>query len=398
VIPALRQRFNKNMFSDANYQKLLRHLNELVGTQILFRVCETPVFVPKVLGQELQDASHALLQQLLTPTYLEASKKAIPEAFRAPNDQSRPNFLQVDFAITHDKEGRFVPKLVELQAWPSIYGFQLLLPQAFQDIYPELKGLPYLFNGMTKEGFIDILRRAVVGKHKTENVILMEIEPEKQKTRPDFLMTEKYLGIESVCITKIQKHGKTLTYEKNGKQVEIRRIYNRAIVEELVQKNVQSQFRLNDEVDVEWSGHPNWFFRMSKYSLPFLSHPTVPKAWFLDQVKEIPTDLENYVLKPLFSFAGSGVKVNITRDDIDAVPEKERGGYLLQQKISYEPVIETVDDPSKVEIRMMMIWPDEDELPTVVTTLPRLAKGLLLGVDFNKNRTWVGSACCFLEP
>lgn len=385
------------MFSEANYQRLLEHLNELVGMKIQFRVCETPVFVPKALHAELQEASHALLDQLLTPEYLEASKKAIPEAFRAPNDQARPNFLQVDFAITRDKEGRFVPKLVELQAWPSIYGFQLLLPKAFQDIYPELRGLPYLFNGMSDEGFIDILRRAVVGKHATENVILMEIEPEKQKTRPDFIMTEKYLGIESVCITKIKKHGKTLTYEKNGRQVEIRRIYNRAIVEELVQKNVQSEFRLSDEVDVEWAGHPNWFFRMSKFSLPFLSHPTVPKAWFLDQVKEIPNDLESYVLKPLFSFAGSGVKINITRADIDAIPEKERGGYLLQQKISYEPVIETIDDPSKVEIRMMMIWPDEDAKPTVVTTLPRLAKGLLLGVDFNKNRTWVGSACCFIE-
>jgi hypothetical protein len=397
VIPELRQRFNKNMFSEESYQKLLSHLNDSVGMKIQFRVCETPVFVPKVLHQELKEASLALFKQLLTPEYLEASKKAIPAAFQAPNDQARPNFIQIDFAITRDAQGHFTPKLVELQAWPSIYAFQLLLPQAMQDIYPELKDLPYLFDGMSNEGFIDIFRRSVLGKHPAENVILMEIEPEKQKTLPDFIMTEKYLGIEVVCITKIQRNGKTLTYEKDGRQIEIKRIYNRAIVEELVHKNIQSQFQLSDDVNVEWAGHPNWFFRMSKYSLPFLSHPTVPKAWFLDQVQEIPADLENYVLKPLFSFAGSGVKINITREDIDAIPTQERGGYLLQEKISYEPIIETIDEPSKVEIRMMLMWPDEDAEPTVVTTLPRLAKGLLLGVDFNKNRTWVGSACCLLE-
>jgi hypothetical protein len=398
VIPSLRQRFNKELFSEESYQKLLNHLNEQVGMKIQFRVCETPIFVPKKLQEELKSASLALLDQLMVPSYLEDSKRAIPKEFYAPHDQARPNFVQVDFAITRDEQGELTPKLVELQAWPSIYGFQLLLPQATQDIYPAFQGMPYLFDGMSNEGFIDILRRAVQGSHRTENVILMEIEPEKQKTRPDFLMTEKYLGIETVCLTKIKKHGRTLTYEKDGKQIEIRRIYNRAIVEELVQKNIQSEFRLTDDVDVEWAGHPNWFFRLSKYSLPFLSHSTAPKAWFLDQVKEIPEDLSKFVLKPLFSFAGSGVKVNITKEDIDAVPEKDRGGYLLQEKISYEPLIETLDDPSKIEIRMMLIWPDSDARPTVVTTLPRLSKGLLLGVDFNKNRTWVGSSCCYLEP
>lgn len=397
MIPALRDRFNKTLFSEESYQKLLKYLDAIVGMKIQFRVCETPVFVPKALSQELQEASIALFEQLLTPSYLKESLRAIPEEFKTPNDQERPNFAQVDFAITRGKDGQLTPKLVELQAWPSIYGFQLLLPQAFQYIYPELKEMPYLFHGMGDEAYISLLRRAILGKHDPENVVLLEIEPEKQKTRPDFIMTERYLGIESVCVTKVKKHGRTLTYEKNGQQVEIRRIYHRAIVEEWVQKKIQAGFSLRDELDVEWAGHPNWFFRISKYSLPFLSHPTVPKAWFLDELKETPKDLENYVLKPLFSFAGAGVKVNITQEDIDAVPERERRGYLLQEKISYEPLIQTLDDPSKLEIRMMLIWPDGDEKPTVATTLPRLSKGLLLGVDFNKNRTWVGSSCCFLE-
>jgi hypothetical protein len=398
VIPSLRARFNGQMFSEDVHQKLLAALNEEVGEKILFRVCETPVFVPRELLAEMKQGALELIAQLNTPAYREASKQAIPAKYRAPNDQERPNFMQVDFAVTRDPSGAYVPKLVELQAWPSIYAFQLLLPQAFKRHY-DLGDLAYLLDGMTDEEYIALLRRTVLGKHSTEEVILMEIEPERQKTRPDFLMTERYLGIPTVGISDIRKRGKQLTYRaKNGREIEIRRIYNRAIVEELEARQVPCDFDLRDELEVEWAGHPNWFFRISKYSIPFLDHKTVPKAWFLDQLPQIPQDLENFVLKPLFSFAGAGVKVNVTREDIDAIPDGARGNFLLQQKIQYHPTIPTLDDPSKLEVRMMILWPDDEAEPQVVTTLPRLSKGLLLGVDFNKNRTWVGSACCLFEP
>jgi hypothetical protein len=169
------------------------------------------------------------------------------------------------------------------------------------------------------------------------------------------------------------------------------------IVDELVRKDVPFNFDYRDELEVEWAGHPNWFFRLSKFSLPFLNHPAVPRSWFLNQLNDYPEDLENFVLKPLFSFAGSGVKVNITRADLDAIPEAERGDYLLMEKIFYAPVIQTPDEPSKVEIRLMSLWPDDAPEPIPAMFLGRMSKGAMMGVDFNKNKTWVGSTACFFE-
>jgi hypothetical protein len=223
----------------------------------------------------------------------------------------------------------------------------------------------------------------------------MEIAPESQKTRPDFVMTEKLLGVPTVAIHEVIKRGRQLFYQKDGAEIPIRRIYNRVIVDELVRKNVQFNFDYRDELDVEWAGHPNWFFRLSKFSLPFLQHSSVPRSWFLNQLHEYPEDLENFVLKPLFSFAGSGVKVNITRADLDEIPEAERGDYLLMEKISYAPVIRTPDEPSKVEIRLMSVWPDDEPAPIPTLLLGRMSKGAMMGVDFNKNKTWVGSTACF---
>src|SRR5262249_17258404 len=121
------------------------------------------------------------------------------------------------------------------------------------------------------------------------------------------------------------------------------------------------------------------------------------RAWFLDQLDRYPAELDQFVLKPLFSFAGSGVKVNITPADLDTIPADQRGNYLLQEKVAYAPVIKTPDEPSKVEVRVMFLWPDEAESPLAVTLLTRLSKGVMMGVDFNKNKTWVGSSCGFFE-
>lgn len=397
MIPARRNQFNQSLFSEARYQELIHTLNADLGMTIQFRLCETPIFLPKDLLASMVDGAHELLRQLLRPEYLKASLRAIPEQFRAPNDQERFHFAQVDFAIAQGPNGSLTPKLVELQAWPSLYGFQVYLPQVYQRMYPEFRDLPYLNGGLDQAQYDDLLRRTVCGKFQPGEVVLMEIDPEQQKTRPDFIVTERMIGVPTVNIRDIKKHGRTLTYQRDGKSVEIRRIYNRTIVEELVQKQVSFGFDLRDELDVEWAGHPNWFFRVSKFSLPFLEHPTVPKAHFVGDLDRYPDDLSNYVLKPLFSFAGSGVKVNITRQDLDAIPEADRQNYLLQEKISYAPAVPTMDEPSKLEVRVMFLWPDDADTIQVVTTLPRLSKGALLGVDFNKNRTWVGSSCCFYE-
>jgi hypothetical protein len=393
VIPAWRARFN-SQFTEDKYAAFVHLLEELVGSRIEFRLCETPVFMPRELLSEMVESAQEILAQLNTLEYLRESDRALPRAFTAPNEGTHPDFIQVDFAITKDADGRLCPKLIELQGCASLYGFQLILPEAYRRFY-ELDGLETLLGGLDRESYRKLLGDVVLAGHSPENVILMEIEPDLQKTRPDFVVTEQLLGLRAVCISDLRKRGNKLFYWNDGRETEIRRIYNRVIVDELMSRDIGYDFDFRDELDVEWAGHPNWFFRLSKFSLPFLNHPTVPRAWFLSDLAQYPENLDRFVLKPLFSFAGSGVKVEITREDLDAVPDESRSEFLLQEKIAYEPVIETPDDPSKVEVRIMFLWQSGEAQPMAVTTLTRLSKGLMLGVDFNKNRTWVGSSCAF---
>lgn len=395
MVPDLRRKFNAS-FTEEKYQRFLLALDQAVGEKIEFRTCETPVFLPKDFLGEMVQAGKELIAQLVTPEYLAASSRAVPAEFNAPNEGAHPHFIQVDFAVTRDDNGSLSAKLIELQGCASLYAFQVLLPHEYRRVY-ELEGLNYLLSGLSDESYVELLKKVFMNGHAPEQVVLMEIDPLRQKTLPDFRMTEKLFGIPTVNVAEIIKHGNKLYYLNQGREIEIRRIYNRVIIDEFVRKGVKTNFDFRDQLDVEWAGHPNWYFRMSKFSLPFLNHPTAPRAWFLDQLSEYPDDPENFVLKPLFSFAGSGVKVSITRDDLDAVPPGERGNYLLQEKITYAPVVETPDDASKVEVRVMFVWPDSEAEPIAVTTLTRLSKGAMMGVDFNKNKTWVGSSCSFFE-
>jgi hypothetical protein len=267
-----------------------------------------------------------------------------------------------------------------------------MLSQTYEEIFGLDPNLRYLLGGLDWEGYKRLLRLAIVGDHDPSHVVLMEIDPLHQKTLPDFLLTEKLLGIRTVSITDIKKVGKFLFYEKDGKRVPILRIYNRAIVDELLRKDLKLAFQFNEDIEVEWAGHPNWFFRMSKFSLPYLRHPSVPKTWFLDRVDQIPKDLQNYVLKPLFSFAGLGVIINLTPQDLAAIPKDKRSQYILQERMNFEPVVETPFGNNKAEVRIMYIW--LEELQPVMTII-RMGRGLMMGVDHNRNLEWVGSSAGF---
>jgi hypothetical protein len=393
MIPALRQRFNAS-FTPAKYQAFLKLMEERCGTPVKFQLSETPCFFPKPLLDQMSQYGKELIQQLGGLEYRKASFNAIPPDFNVPREAPHPMFIQVDFGLVRDAAGNLQPKLVELQGFPSLYAYQAILSQAYMEVF-ELDGnLKYLLGGLDWEGYKKLLRRAVVGNHDPQNVILMEIDPSHQKTLPDFLLTEKLLGIATVSITDVEKRGKELFYESGGKRIPIRRIYNRAIVDELVRKKLKLSFNFSEELEVEWAGHPNWYFRMSKFSLPYLHHECVPKTSFLDRVERIPDDLENYVIKPLFSFAGLGVIVNPTKEDLANIPKEKRSQYILQERMQFEPVIETPFGGTKAEVRIMYIWLDE-LLP--VMTIIRMGRGLMMGVDHNKNMQWVGSSAGFYE-
>ncbi len=390
MIPSLRRQFNERFTSD-KYQTFLRRMAERCGVPVEFRMAETPLFLPKALLDRMAQYGAELIQQLETPEYHAASAKTIPPEFNVPREAPHPMFIQVDFGLVKDASGELQPKLVELQGFPSLYAYQAVLAQVYQEAFELDKGLRYLHRGLSWDGYQALLRRAIVGEHDAENVILMEIDPLHQKTLPDFLVTEKLLGIPTVDITGIEKQGRELFYKKDGKLAPIRRIYNRAIVDELVRKKLKLNFRFDEELEVEWAGHPNWYFRMSKFSLPYLRHESVPKTYFLDRVEGVP-DLAKFVLKPLFSFAGLGVLINPTKEDLAAIPADRRGDYILQERMEFEPVMETPFGGTKAEIRIMYIWVDE-LLP--VLTIVRMGRGKMMGVDHNKNMEWVGSSAAF---
>jgi hypothetical protein len=410
MIPSLRKHFNER-FTPDKYKTFLRRIDDASGTHVSFRLSETPCFFPKELIDRMARDGTELIQQLVNnPEYHAKSDEAVPAEFKVPNEATHPVFVQVDFGLVRDARGDLRPKLVELQAFPSLYAYQPYLAEAYINVHGlraasfelpasrdggNATGLKYFLSGLDQASYQELLRRAIVGSHDPENVILMEIDPLHQKTLPDFLLTKKMLGVRAVDIVDIKKEGSRLYYERGGKRVPIQRIYNRAIVDELERKNVKLNFDWRDELDVEWAGHPNWYFRISKFSIPYLKHESVPKTWFLDKLDEIPRDLENYALKPLYSFAGLGVVIAPKKEDIAAIPAAKRPYYILQERMHFEPVIETPFGGTKAEIRVMYIWLED---LTPVLTIIRMGRGLQMGVDHNKKMEWVGaSAGLYLE-
>jgi hypothetical protein len=364
------------------------------GAPIHFRLCESPVFLPPRLRDEMVRAATEIWAQLSTPENARRSLEAVPAALDVPDCPDFPTFAQADFAVTRDgPEGSLAPKLIELQAFASLYAFQLFQSRDLAAITPGGADLEFLLSGLDETGYTRAVGDAILGGFPPENVVLMDIDPPSQKTYVDFACTEKLWDVRPVSVMDIEKRGRELWYRRDGRPTRILRIYNRLIFDELAAKGISIPIDFREPLDVSWAGHPNWYFRWSKHALPSLRHPAAPEARLLSDFESWPEDLEHWVFKPLFSFAGSGVKVNVERADLDAVPASERRHALLMRKVKYAPVIETTDgNASKVEVRVMFIWRDGKPVP--VTTLARLSQGQMMGVAFNKDRTWVGSSGC----
>ena len=387
--PGLRAQFNAD-FTPEKYAALLRCVNEATKWPADFRISETPIFLTREFTDEAVYAANEIAAQTQTPEFARHAASAIPPGLEVPNESNHPEFLIVDLAVCDDGH-RLVPRLIELQAFPSLFGFQFMLLGCMRKAYPAIpRSWTSSFGGIKDEQYIDSLRRTIIGDSKPENVILLEIEPEKQKTRIDFAATEALLGIQSVCVTKIKKRGRQLFYDRDGTETRIERIYNRVIFDELERRSdLKLQFSFQDELDLSWVAHPNWYYRISKHSLPFIKTAHTSPAFFAD---ELPASEEigDYVLKPLYSFAGLGVDMEPTREKIVALKNPHQ--WILQKKVEYASFVPTVDGPkSKAELRMMFIWSQKGE-PVLLNNLVRMSQGKMMGVDFNKDKTWVGSS------
>ena len=382
--------FNQH-FTNALYEDYKRDLSQRLGCQFEFRLAESPVFLPDDFKARLIDSAQAIVDQLSDPKNIERMKRAIPERWNTPGMDALPNFTQVDFAVTNDG-----PKLIELQGFPSLTSMQCIQRDAWNDALQSIPGLdrPWScwYSGLDRDGFLTLARRTIAGDHDPREVVLLDIDPPHQKTYPDFAATKLLFGVDAVDPRELTKRGREL-WRGNTR---VRRIYNRIVFDELIAKRIEMPFDYRHDLDVQWAPHPNWYWVWSKYSLPFLDHPAVPRATFLSDLERVPDDLSRYVLKPLFSFAGGGVNVEPTAADVNAIPEGDRGSWCLQEKIEYAPALQAADGGGvKIEIRMMFFRPDDEAKPILAQNLVRLSRGKMLGVDFNKEFTWVGSSVAF---
>ena len=391
-----REGFNK-AFSEKSYQRFIASIEAEYKGFLDFRIAESPVFIPKELTRKLIETCEEIITSIKHPDFLKLTERATPADQNVPNENSHTSFLAIDFAVCQTPSGILEPQLIELQGFPSMFGYQDLISSRFQEQYPIPKNFKYLFNSKDSEEYFQKLEKLILGNYKKEEVILLELYPETQKTRIDFEIMRKKLGIKTVCYTKIIKEGKSLYYLHENQKIQIRRIYNRLIFDELRNHpQLKTDFKLTDDVNVEWVGHPNWFFRISKFAMPYLKGDYIPETKFVsDYQGNFPNDIEQYVLKPLFSFAGSGVQLHVSKEMLLDIVDPEN--YILQRKVTYEPVIASPEGNIKCEIRMMYGWPDKDSNPELLISLSRLSRGEMIGVSYNKDFSWVGSSTCFFE-
>lgn len=397
MIESQRKHFN-SQFDEKIYQQFLEDIAKSVDYTPPFKICETPVFIDHAFKAKLNEACHDILSYISGPDIEKATRPILDHPSLNMPIYNRPcRFVQLDFGICENEDGSLSPQLVELQGFPSLYFYQELLGRMYKKHFDLPDSLSIYPNGSSSEDYISILRREIVGETPAEQVVLLEIEPKKQPTRIDFLCAEQMIGIKELCITDLIKEGRELFYVNDkGRKIKILKIFNRVIFDELNQrKDLVRQFKFSDDVDVEWIGHPTWFFRISKYTLPLLKSPYVPESYYLNQLEEYPENLHEFVLKPLFSFAGSGVILDLNKEILDGI--SDRDNYIIQKKVKYKSFISTKDEPAKCEIRMMTILNSETGKFEIVCNLARLTKGKMVGVKYNKNKTWVGGSVAFFE-
>ena len=396
MYPSARKNFNEN-FTSEKYQQFLQLLNKGLKNPIAFRVAETPVFLTDDFRDKLLAAGEDIINVILQPDFKQLTERAIPEKWRVAKENDHPHFLALDFGVCKDEHGNIVPKLIELQGFPSLYGFQVHLGDSFRHVFDISGDWSIYFNNLDEAGYIDLLEKTIIGPYQPDEVVLMDVNAPEQKTAVDFYQTQKYIGTPVVSLGDLIEQNGKLFYEDKGSFKRIKRIYNRLIFDEIESDPdiFNKVVDIRKAFDVEWITHPNWFYRVSKFTMPFLSGDYVPKTMFLNEVHTITDGLEHYVLKPLFSFAGQGVIIDVTQQDIDNIKDPEN--WILQEKVHYEPVVQAPDGGVKVEIRLLYLWPDGDSKPTLAINLARLSRGKMIGVRYNKDFDWVGGTIAFMR-
>ena len=392
MIAALRERFNAE-WTPEKFARLQARVVERAGVPLGFTLSETPCFFPASLLDAMATTGATLVSGFLADRQAGAAVEAlIPERYLGPGQEAVPTCVQVDFGVVRTADGRYEPRLVELQAFPSLYGFQHVLAEAHREVYGLPADLVTYLGGLDAERYLALMRDVLVGPHEPGDVVLMEIAPEQQKTRLDFAVTAQLWGIDTVEPRDVIVRDRRLWRRTATGERPIRRIYNRIIPDELDRTGHPMPFDYRDDLDVEWIGHPAWYFRLSKSAIPWLTHPAVPRTWRLDEVDGLPADRQDLVLKPLFSFAGGGIVFAPSDAELAAIPAQQRHLYLLQERVAFAPVIDTPHGMTQAEVRIMYVHTDRLR---AVLPLIRMGRGAMMGVSHNRGLAWVGASVAF---
>jgi len=393
MIKHLRNRFNAN-FSENHYRAFLNTLEQSCGIKPDFRIAETPVFINSSFKEKMLETCENIIDFILDDNFKAHTNNSIPNEYNVPDENEKPEMLVFDFGICKNSNKELEPQLIEMQGFPSVYGLQVMIDNVMQSTYNLTGNLCSYLNGYNKSTYLQLLKEIIFSNINPENVILLEIEPEKQKTKIDFYCVEKLLGIKTICLKEIISEENDLYYFNNNQKIKIERIFNRIVFDDLKNSDLSKCIDLKQPYNVEWCPHPNWFYRISKYTLPFLDDPHIPKTYFLNEITQ-PLNLQEFVLKPLFSYAGMGVKIDVNQEDIDAILDPEN--WILQQKVTYADIIETPDGNAKAEIRLFYFWKKEWKRPIAVHNLARLSKGKMIGTRYNEDKNWVGGSIAYFE-
>ena len=253
MIPSLRKAFNES-FNKQKYEAFLQDLNSKHPGAIEFRVAETPVFVPRAFTKKMIDACESIVDLITEPGFKQMTDRSIPKSDYVPNENDHAHMIAFDFGVCEDEAGELEPQLIEMQGFPTLFGFQVYYPDVIRKHFDIPSDFTQYLGGYNERAYVTELREVILDKLPVENTILLEIKPHEQKTRIDFYCTQDYLGIQPVCITELIQEGKKLFYQRNTKKTEVKRVYNRVIFDDLnAQKDSLGKFvDITRDLEVKW--------------------------------------------------------------------------------------------------------------------------------------------------
>lgn len=284
----IRALFNSN-FTEEKYAAYMKDVEAISPCALDFRNAETPIFVPKDFTNKMLGACEDIIDVIVAPNFKELTQRSIPNNLMVSGNEEHAQLLVFDFGICDDGNGGYEPQLIEMQGFPTLFAFQAIHSELTATYANVPSNYSSYLNGYNKETYLQLFKEIVIGNTNIDEVVLLEIYPEKQKTRIDFDASEKLIGVKTLCLTKLKANGKQLYYNKeNGDEQIITRIYNRLIFDDLnQQQGLENIIDLTKEYNVTWIPHPNWFYRISKYTLPFINNKYVPETFFLNEIKNL---------------------------------------------------------------------------------------------------------------